>query len=143
MDSAEDVFRKRQRVEQESEAVDKNYEIFIGANDDMNRACQVLSPAFLVWLDGPLARGVRVRALAGCLVCNVKGHKKTSAELDAALRGIGRRRPPARRGGRRGDRHRRPLTSRAPCPASEYIFTHARGLADPSAGQDRARRTSR
>ena len=51
MDSAEDVFRKRQRVEQESEGVDKRYEIFIGEHDDMNRARQVLSPSFLVWLD--------------------------------------------------------------------------------------------
>jgi len=54
MDSAEDVFRRRQRVEQESEAVDKKYEIFIGANDDMNMARQILSPAFLVWLPGSL-----------------------------------------------------------------------------------------
>ena len=82
MDSAEDVFRKRQRVEQESEAVDKNYEIFIGANDDVNRARQVLSPSFLVWLADHSPEAYAFELVAGSLVCNVKGHKKSSAELD-------------------------------------------------------------
>ena len=82
MDPAEDVFRKRQRVEQESEAVDKNYEIFIGANDDMNRARQVLSPSFLVWLADHSPEAYAFELVAGSLVCNVKGHKKSSAELD-------------------------------------------------------------
>ena len=50
MDSAEDVFRTRQRVELESEAADKRYEIFIGKDDDMNKARQIFSPTFIVWL---------------------------------------------------------------------------------------------
>jgi hypothetical protein len=83
MDSAEDVFRRRQRVEQESEAVDKKYEIFIGANDDMNMARQILSPAFLVWLDDHSPEAYAFELCAGSLVCNIKGHKRTSAELDA------------------------------------------------------------
>ena len=82
MDSAEDVFRRRQRVEQESEAVDKKYEIFIGVNDDMVMARQILSPAFLVWLDEHSPEAYAFELVAGSLVCNVKGHKKTSAELD-------------------------------------------------------------
>jgi hypothetical protein len=82
MDSAEDVFRRRQRVEHESEAVDKKFEIFIGANDDMNMARQVLSPSFLVWLEGHSPEAYAFELCAGSLVCNVKGHKKTSAELD-------------------------------------------------------------
>jgi len=82
MDSAEDVFRKRQRVEQESEDVDKSYEIFIGANDDMNRARQVLSPSFLVWLADHSPEQYAFELVAGSLVCNVKGHKKSAAELD-------------------------------------------------------------
>ena len=63
-------------------------------SDDMNRARQVLSPSFLVWLDATLARGLRVRALrrrASC--CNVKGHKKTAAELDALCQASAARRP--------------------------------------------------
>jgi hypothetical protein len=83
MDSAEDVFRKRQRVEQESEAVDKRYEIFIGERDDMNKARQVLSPSFLVWLDAHSPEAYAFELCAGSLVCNVKGHKKSAAELDS------------------------------------------------------------
>jgi len=83
MDSAEDVFRKRQRVEQESEGVDRRYEIFIGERDDLNHARQVLSPSFLVWLDAHSPEAYAFELCAGSLVCNVKGHKKTAAELDA------------------------------------------------------------
>jgi hypothetical protein len=82
MDGMEDVFRKRQRVEQESVAVDKAYEIFIGQNDDMNRARQVLSPSFLVWLDQNSPEAYAFELCGGALVCNVKGHKKSSVELD-------------------------------------------------------------
>ena len=82
MDSAEDVFRRRQRVEHESEAVDKKFEIFIGANDDLNRARQVLSPSFLVWLESHSPEAYAFELVAGSLVCNVKGHKKSAGELD-------------------------------------------------------------
>jgi hypothetical protein len=82
MDGMEDAFRKRQRVEQESVAVDKAYEIFIGEHDDMNKARQVLSPSFLVWLDANSPEAYAFELCAGALVCNVKGHKKSSSELD-------------------------------------------------------------
>lgn len=82
LDGAEDVFRKRQRVEHESEAVDKAYEIFCGADDDMNRARQVLSPQFLVWLETHSPKGFAFECVTGIVVCNVKGHKKSAAELD-------------------------------------------------------------
>ena len=82
MDSMEDVFRRRQRVEQESAAVDKAFEIFIGARDDMTRARRVLSPTFLVWLEQNSAEEFAFELVAGSLVTNVKGHKKSAAELD-------------------------------------------------------------
>ncbi len=82
MDSAEDVFRKRQRVEQESDAVDRKYEIFIGGNDDVGRARQLLSPTFLVWLETNSPEAYAFELVAGSLVCNVKGHKRSAAELD-------------------------------------------------------------
>jgi hypothetical protein len=94
MDGMEDAFRKRQRVEQESAAVDKAYEIFIGEHDDMNRARQVLSPSFLVWLDANSPEAYAFELCAGALVCNVKGHKKSTAELDKlcqASAAVGRR----------------------------------------------------
>jgi hypothetical protein len=82
MDSMEDVFRKRQRVEHESEAVDKKFEIFTGADDDLNRARQILSPTFLVWLESHSPEAYAFELVAGSLVCNVKGHKKSASELD-------------------------------------------------------------
>lgn len=82
MDSMEDVFRKRQRVEHESEAVDKKFEIFTGADDDLNRARQILSPTFLVWLENHSPEAYAFELVAGALVCNVKGHKKSASELD-------------------------------------------------------------
>ena len=82
MDSMEDVFRKRQRVEHESEAVDREFEIFAGENDDLNRARQILSPTFLVWLESHSPAQFAFELVAGSLVTNVKGHKKSAAELD-------------------------------------------------------------
>lgn len=82
MDSMEDVFRKRQRVEHESDAVDKRFEIFTGAGDDINRARQILSPTFLVWLESHSPESYAFELVAGSLVCNVKGHKKSASELD-------------------------------------------------------------
>ena len=87
LDGAEDIFRKRQRVEHESEVVDKRYEIFCGAQDDMNRARQVLSPQFLVWLQEHSPDAFAFECVAGMLVCNVKGHKKSAVELDQFCEG--------------------------------------------------------
>lgn len=82
MDSMEDVFRTRKRVEQESAAVDERFEIFTGANDDLNVARQILSPTFLVWLEANSSQEYAFELVAGSLACNVKGHKKSAAELD-------------------------------------------------------------
>ena len=82
LDGAEDAFRKRQRVVHESEAVDKEFEVFIGERDDMNVARQILSPTFLVWLESHAPEAFAFELVAGSLVTNVKGHKKSSGELD-------------------------------------------------------------
>jgi hypothetical protein len=87
LDGAEDIFRKRQRVEHESEVVDKRYEIFCAGQDDVNRARQVLSPQFLVWLQEHSPEAFAFECVAGMLVCNVKGHKKSAAELDEFCEG--------------------------------------------------------
>ena len=104
MDGMEDVFRKRQRVEQESEAVDSSYEIFIGERDDMNRARQILSPAFLVWLEQNSDENFAFELVAGSLVSNVKGHKKLGRGARRDLRGLGGGRAPPPGGGGPGDR---------------------------------------
>lgn len=87
LDGAEDVFRKRQRVEHESEAVDKRFEIFCGKEDSLNRARQVLAPTFLVWLADNSHENFAFECVAGMLVCNIKGHKKSAAELDSFCEG--------------------------------------------------------
>lgn len=94
LDGAEDLFRRRQRVEHESEAVDKRYEVFTGADDDLNRARQILSPTFLVWLESHSPEKFAFELVAGSLVTNVKGHLKSAAELDelcAASAAVARR----------------------------------------------------
>lgn len=82
MDSAEDVFRKRKRVELESVEADRKYEIFIGQNDDMVRARRIFSPTFVVWLADHAPEGTACELHAGAFVLNVKGHKRTAHELD-------------------------------------------------------------
>ena len=50
-DSVEDALEEdRKRIEVESAEFDRRYEVFVGVRDDENKARQILSPAFLVWL---------------------------------------------------------------------------------------------
>jgi hypothetical protein len=86
LDSAEDAFRRRQRVELESELADRKFEIFIGEADDMNCARQLFAPSFVVWLAEDAHEGIAFELVAGALVVNVKGHKKTAHELDEFCR---------------------------------------------------------
>ena len=87
LDSTEDVFRSRQRVEVESELADQKFEIFTGKNDEMNRARQVFTPTFIVWLGEEAHEGLAFELSAGALVVNAKGHLKTAPELDAFCEG--------------------------------------------------------
>ena len=81
LDSVEDVFRDRQRVEVESQLVDQRWEIFIGGHDDPNRARQLLSPAFLDWL-ASLDDDLGFKLERGFVVCIVPGHLATNSALD-------------------------------------------------------------
>jgi hypothetical protein len=83
MDSAEDVFRRMKRLELESEALDKRYEIFYGAADDENWMKQLFSPTFIVWLTERTPDDFAFEFSAGSLCVNVKGHCDSAAELDA------------------------------------------------------------
>lgn len=87
LDGAEDAFRKRQRVELESVAADKKFEIFTGERDDLNRARQVFTPSFIVWLAEDAHEGMAFELVAGTFVANIKGHKKTAHELDEFCQG--------------------------------------------------------
>ena len=83
MDSTEDVFRRMQRLELESETHDKRYEVFYGAGDDELWLKQLFSPSFIVWLSDRAPKDFAFELSAGSLCVNVKGHKDNAAELDA------------------------------------------------------------
>ncbi len=81
LDSAEDVFRNRRRVETESIALDERFEIFIGEHDEMGRARQILSPTFIDWLSSE-SEELAFELDGGMLVANIEGHHDSVAELD-------------------------------------------------------------
>src|SRR5204862_1015480 len=89
LDSAEDKFRKRQRVEVESEAFDKRYEAFIGHDDDMNRARQVFEPTFIVWLAEQAPKGFWFELEGGALCLAVKGQLESADKLDGMCAAAG------------------------------------------------------
>ena len=82
MDSAEDAFRRMQRLELESAALDKRYEIFYGAGDDTIWMKRLFSPSFIVWLTERTPEDFAFELSAGSLCVNVKGHCDSAAELD-------------------------------------------------------------
>lgn len=86
LEKLEDVFRKNERVELESVKLDKRYEIFAGPNQDANWLRQFFSPSFIVWLSEEAPEKVAFELVAGMLVVNVKGHKKSAKELDLMRR---------------------------------------------------------
>ena len=83
MDGAEDVFRRMQRLELESDALDRRYEIFYGAQDDENFMKQLFSPSFIVWLTEQVPDNFAFELSAGSLCVNTKGHCDSAEELDA------------------------------------------------------------
>ncbi len=89
MDSTEDKFRKRQRVELESEAFDKHFESFAGEHDDMNRVRQIYEPTFIVWLAEQAPKNFEWDLVAGALICSVKGQLDSTAELDGMCAAAG------------------------------------------------------
>ena len=89
MDSAEDVFRRMQRLELESEALDKRYEVFFGATDDEVWMKRLFSPSFIVWLTERTPKNFAFEFSAGSLCVNVKGQRDNAAELDALCEAAG------------------------------------------------------
>ncbi|HEX6117224.1 MAG TPA: hypothetical protein VFY99_08995 [Solirubrobacterales bacterium] len=83
LDGFEDAFRRKQRVEVESEVMDKRFETFADADADPNWLRQLFSPSFIVWLGEQAPKDFAFELVAGGLVANVKGHLDSAAELDA------------------------------------------------------------
>lgn len=82
LDSAEDVFRTRERITLESEALDQRAEIFAAPGEDQNWLRQLFSPRFVHWLGDEAPEGTAFELVAGLLCVNAKGHLDNAADLD-------------------------------------------------------------
>ena len=71
------------RLELESDALDKRYEIFYGANDDEVWMKRLFSPKFIVWMTEQPPKDFAFELSAGSLCVNVKKHYDNAADLDA------------------------------------------------------------
>src|SRR3954454_6040588 len=81
-EKVEDAFRSNERVELESEQLDTEYEIFAPKEQNQNFLRQFFSPTFIVWMTDSAPEKFAFELEGGVLCCNVKGHKKSAAELD-------------------------------------------------------------
>ena len=82
LDGAEDVFRKTERVELESEALDRKCEIFADRRCDANWLRQLFSPVFVGFLAEGSPAGFAFEIENGTLCVNVNRHRDKAAELD-------------------------------------------------------------
>jgi len=82
MEKMEDVFRSKERVHLESEALEEHYEIFVDKGQDQNWLHQLFSPTFIVWLTDSAPDKFAFELESGELCCNVSGHKKDASHLD-------------------------------------------------------------
>jgi hypothetical protein len=83
LDSAEDAFRtQNQRIELESDEVDRRYEVFAGSREDPVRVRRVFEPTFLVLLAEQAPQDFAFELEAGTLCCSVGGQRKRSSALD-------------------------------------------------------------
>ncbi len=89
MDGAEDVFRKMQRLELESTVLDKDYEIFYGAQDDEVWMKRLFSPSFIVWMTEKVPDGFAWELSAGSLCVYRRGHYDNAADLDTICEAAG------------------------------------------------------
>jgi hypothetical protein len=82
LEKLEDAFRtEKERVELESEALDRKYEIFAGEGHDPNRLRQLFAPTFIVWLNDSAPEKFAFELVDGTLCCYVGGHRKRAEEL--------------------------------------------------------------
>jgi hypothetical protein len=82
LDGAEDVFRSTERVELESEALDRKCEIFAAKGCDANWLRQLFSPSFVDFLAEGSPEGFAFEVENGTLCVNVNRHRGKAAELD-------------------------------------------------------------
>lgn len=91
LDGAEDAFRRRMvRLELESDALDRRYEIFHHTDDDPIYMRELFTPKFIVWLAEEAPKDFAFEFVAGALCVNTKGHCDNAVELDALCEAAGR-----------------------------------------------------
>ncbi len=82
LDGAEDVFRSTQRIELESEVLDRKCEIFADRRCDANWLRQLFSPSFVEFLAEGSPESFAFEVENGTLCINVNRHRGKAAELD-------------------------------------------------------------
>jgi hypothetical protein len=82
LDGAEDVFRTNERVELESEVLDRKCEIFADRRCDANWLRQLFSPSFVDFLAESSPEGFAFEVENGTLCANVNRHRGKADELD-------------------------------------------------------------
>lgn len=83
LDGLEDSLRRKtERLELESEALDKRYEIFHHTDDDLVYMHELFTPTFIVWLTEQAPEDFAFEYSSGTLCVNTKGHYEDGVELD-------------------------------------------------------------
>lgn len=72
----------RTRIELESADFDRRYEVFASEMQDLNRARQLFSPSFVVWLAEEAPPSFGFELFGGRLCCRVDGHAADADTLD-------------------------------------------------------------
>ncbi len=88
-DPLDDAFRRprRRRLELESEALDRRFEIFVDPDQDEIRLRRLFSASLIVWLAESMPTAFEL--VDGHLCCFAGGHLDSAAELDAVVAGAG------------------------------------------------------
>ena len=82
LDGAEDVFRSTERIQLESEVLDRKCEIFADRRCDANWLRQLFEPSFVDFLAEGSPEGFAFEVENGTLCVNVNRHRGKAAELD-------------------------------------------------------------
>jgi hypothetical protein len=81
-DPIRDRLTHLKRLELESEALDKRYEIFFSPDDDEQWLKRVFVPSFIVWVESEPPQGYYFEVLGDQLSAYVRGHYQSAAQLD-------------------------------------------------------------
>ena len=132
MDSTEDAFRRMQRLELESEALDKRYEVFYGAQDDHGLDEAALLPALHRLADRAGRRRTSPSSSRPAASASTsRGTATTPARLDRLCDAAGDGRRATRRESRRVGGETRPLRTSAG-PTRSWRRSRPRRSAGPT-----------